>query len=73
MISEEEAEQMGWDAVFAMDEEKSREVDRLRDIIHEMLDSLGHMCSGIHDIEELYQVSTERAQEIRDAAKPLAP
>lgn len=50
---------------------KDNEIDRLRDIIYEMLDAQGHMCSGLHDIEELYMVSTERAQEIRDAAKPL--
>lgn len=44
----------------------------LRDIIAEMLDAQGHMCSGLHDIEELYQVNEERASEIRAAAKFLS-
>ena len=72
-ISHEEAEQMGWDAVFDMEKNEATEIDRLRDIIHELLDSCGHMCSGLHDIEEMYQVDTKRAQEIRDAAKALKP
>ena len=50
---------------------KDNEIDRLRDIIFDMLDAQGHMSSGIHDIVELYQVSMERAHEIRDAAKSL--
>ena len=73
MISDEEAEQMGWDAVLSAEEESASEEDRLRDIIFEMLDAQGHMCSGLWDIEEMYQVSTERAKEIRDAAKALEP
>lgn len=48
-----------------------RETLRLMDIIHEMLDANGHMCSGLHDIMECYQVDESRAQEIRNSAKML--